>query len=33
MRSFIIWRWAGRVAWMGEVRYAYKILFGNPEGN
>jgi hypothetical protein len=25
-------RWAGHVAYMGEVRGAYKILVGRPEG-
>jgi hypothetical protein len=25
-------RWAGHVAHMGEVRYVYEILIGNPEG-
>jgi len=26
-------RWAGHVAGMGEMRNAYKILTGKPEGN
>jgi hypothetical protein len=26
-------RWAGHVAQMGEVRNAYRILMGKPEGN
>jgi len=25
-------RWTGRVAWMGEIRRAYNILIGKPEG-
>jgi hypothetical protein len=25
-------RWAGHVALMGEMRNAYKMLFGKPEG-
>jgi len=25
-------RWVGHVAYMGEMRNAYKILFGKPEG-
>jgi hypothetical protein len=25
-------RWAGRVAQMGEKRYAYRLLVGKPEG-
>jgi len=25
-------RWAGHVARMGEIRNAYKILVGKPEG-
>jgi hypothetical protein len=25
-------KWAGHVAQMGEKRYAYRILVGNPEG-
>jgi hypothetical protein len=25
-------RWAGHVAGIGEKRYAYRILVGNPEG-
>jgi hypothetical protein len=25
-------RWAGRVSCMGEVRNAYKIFIGKPEG-
>jgi hypothetical protein len=25
-------RWAGHVARMGEMRNAYRILVGNPEG-
>jgi hypothetical protein len=25
-------RWAGHVAWKGEVRGAYNILVGRPEG-
>jgi hypothetical protein len=24
--------WAGNVAWMGEMRNAYRILAGKPEG-
>jgi hypothetical protein len=24
--------WAGHVAWLGEIRNAYKILVGKPEG-
>jgi len=26
-------RWAGHAAWMGEMRNAYHILVGKPEGN
>jgi hypothetical protein len=26
-------RWAGHEARMGEKRYAYRILVGNPEGD
>jgi hypothetical protein len=25
-------RWAGHVTWMGEMRNAYRILVGKPEG-
>jgi hypothetical protein len=25
-------RWEGHVSWMREMRYAYNILFGKPEG-
>jgi hypothetical protein len=25
-------RWAGHVEWMGEIRNAYNILVGKPEG-
>jgi hypothetical protein len=25
-------RWSGHVAQLGEKRYAYRILMGNPEG-
>jgi len=25
-------RWAGRVAYMGEKRDAYRVLVGKPEG-
>jgi hypothetical protein len=25
-------RWAGHLAWMGEMKNAYRILVGKPEG-